>query len=389
MASTLRIDVLTTPEALARVGEEWNALVRRAKVDLPFMRHEWMVVWWRHFAKSTLALRDSLWVMTVRTPAPDNALVGILPFMRSERPAQGPLRVRTLSFLGADPYITEVRLPVFDPAHEADVAHAVVEHLRNVDGWDWVQWPGMVRGSIFAAAIERAAGLKWADTLPSYVVPLAKTWDAFRGTLKRNVKESLRHCYNSLKRDGHTMRLTVARTPDEIAAALPLFFDLHTRRADLSDTVKHPNRFPTGAAQDFLRDVMGELSRAGDARVYTLLVNDKPVACRIGFVCDKTLYLYYSGYDPAWSKYSVMTTVVAEAIKLAIEEGFEAVHLSTGLDVSKTRWGPRETVYSDAFQVRPGLRPWLAREGFLLARDASKNPKLARIARLLPARSMQ
>jgi hypothetical protein len=35
-----------------------------------------------------------------------------------------------------------------------------------------------------------------------------------------------------------------------------------------------------------------------------------------------------------------MTTVVVEALRWAIQRGFRRVHLSTGRDVSKLRWGP-------------------------------------------------
>ena len=49
-------------------------------------------------------------------------------------------------------------------------------------------------------------------------------------------------------------------------------------------------------------------------------------------------------------------TTVAEALKFAIEHGFHQVNLSTGNDVSKTRWGPQEVVYREALQISPSWR---------------------------------
>jgi CelD/BcsL family acetyltransferase involved in cellulose biosynthesis len=43
-----------------------------------------------------------------------------------------------------------------------------------------------------------------------------------------------------------------------------------------------------------------------------------------------------------------MTHVVACAIEYAIENGFETVNLSTGNDVSKTRWSPVQKTYRRA-----------------------------------------
>ena len=62
--------------------------------------------------------------------------------------------------------------------------------------------------------------LRWGRYQPANVLPLAPTWELFRAGLKRNIKESLRRCYNSLKRDGLAIRLVVADTPDAIHTAL-------------------------------------------------------------------------------------------------------------------------------------------------------------------------
>jgi CelD/BcsL family acetyltransferase involved in cellulose biosynthesis len=68
-----------------------------------------------------------------------------------------------------------------------------------------------------------------------------------------------------------------------------------------------------------------------------------------------TLYLYFSGYQREFGKYSVMTTLLAEIIKHAFAEGIGTVNLSTGNDVSKTRWAPREWLECDGVTVSSRL----------------------------------
>jgi CelD/BcsL family acetyltransferase involved in cellulose biosynthesis len=80
------------------------------------------------------------------------------------------------------------------------------------------------------------------------------------------------------------------------------------------------------------------------------------VASRIGFVLDDSLYLYFSGYHPRMSGYSVMTTCTAEAIKWAIEKGLKTINLSTGNDQSKARWRPTEVPLIEAQWVSPSWR---------------------------------
>jgi CelD/BcsL family acetyltransferase involved in cellulose biosynthesis len=95
------------------------------------------------------------------------------------------------------------------------------------------------------------------------------------------------------------------------------------------------------------------------------------VAARIGFVVGNSLYLYYSGFDPAWGKYGVMTTALAESIKHAIAEGLATVNLSTGTDVSKTRWGPRTVSFGEAVQVARSLKSQLAYSVYQHARSGA------------------
>jgi CelD/BcsL family acetyltransferase involved in cellulose biosynthesis len=108
-------------------------------------------------------------------------------------------------------------------------------------------------------------------------------------------------------------------------------------------------------------------------------VGGEVVATRIGFAMGDTLYLYFSGSDPAWRKYSVMTTAVAEAFQRAIAEGFAAVNLSNGTDVSKTRWAPERIDYHDLVQVAPSRRARLAHGAYRLV----TGPALARMLRFL------
>jgi hypothetical protein len=92
-----------------------------------------------------------------------------------------------------------------------------------------------------------------------------------------------------------------------------------------------------------------------------------------------TLYLYYSGWEPAYGKYSVMTTLHAEIIQHAIARGLSSVHLSTGKDVSKTRWGAHEVSYVSGVQL--ASRP--SSQAKYVAYQASLRLGLARTARAI------
>ena len=154
------------------------------------------------------------------------------------------------------------------------------------------------------------------------------------------MKESLRHCYNSLRHANLTPSLSVIGDVEELRAKIGLFYEWHALRAKKTDTIEHPDYFNRDLNRQFLETLAQGFCPRGRMKLFELKVNDRPVAYRLGFIDGDTLYLYYSGFDPEFSRFSVMTTLVAEVIKWAIHEKIRFVNLSFGRDVSKTRWGP-------------------------------------------------
>jgi CelD/BcsL family acetyltransferase involved in cellulose biosynthesis len=214
--------------------------------------------------------------------------------------------------------------------------------------WDWLSWDDPA-----TAQDDGASRHATAHEHSAYVLTLPTTWHDMRTSLHRNIKESLRRCYNSLKRDGLSYRLEVVDQPTGINAALADFFRLHSARARSTGGPRHPDVFETPQARAFLHDVCEQLSQRRACRIFRLWIEDRVVATRIGFELSGAQYLYYSGWEPAYARYSVMTTLVAEIVRDAIYRGSRAVHLSTGNDVSKTRWGPKRYRYITRVEIAP------------------------------------
>jgi hypothetical protein len=93
--------------------------------------------------------------------------------------------------------------------------------------------------------------------------------------------------------------------PLAIDGALPEFFRLHTARARLEGAPPHPDVFESSQARAFVGEVCQRLGYRGVVKVFRLWVDNQVVATRIGFELGQSLYLYYSGWDPAFGKYSV------------------------------------------------------------------------------------
>jgi CelD/BcsL family acetyltransferase involved in cellulose biosynthesis len=355
------VDSVQGVEALAPV---YAQLQRLTGNTLPFATHDWHVAWCHRVLNSNSRIHDQPNFFVLRNS--DGECVSILPFVVSRRRV-GPIKIAAVNLLGADPNITEIRAPMMVPGYEHLIARAVQSRLAMIDGWDWVHWTGI--SDAFGEALGADCTLLWQPVQPDFVLDLAPTWEQFRSGLKRNIRESLRHCYNSLKRDNHAFEFRVIESGPEVAVGLERFFELHSMRASLTNGVAHPDRFSKQIFRDFLHEACQRFAASGALRLFQLHIGEAIVATRLGLVAGDGIYLYYSGFDPAWSRYSVMTTTVAEAIKYAIGQGFKSLNLSPNKEVSKTRWGPRQIDYKSAYQQGSRLRSRIARQAYVRARS--------------------
>ncbi len=365
----LTTEIIVDVAGIRALKPDYEHLYRVSGNTLPFALQDWHLSWCAHFLNRKPQIQEQLLFHVLRNRAGE--CVAIVPLILARR-RFGPLKLATVGFIGSDPALTEIRSLLVKPGYERRTVRAVHESLAKVPDWDWIQWSGI--SGAMAEAVAREATPQWQEVCEDCVLDLPSSWEEFRGGLKRNVRESLRHCYNSLRRDGHSFEFVVARERTEVLQALDRFFELHELRANMARGPKHRNCFAGRSLQDFLRDVCQSLAGRDAVRVFQLRIGTEIVASRIGFVVGDSLYLYYSGFDPAWARYSVMTTTVAEAFKYAIANGLTSANLSLTREQSKLRWRPRLVEYHSALVQREFLSSRIACRAYRVAMSGNGAP---------------
>jgi CelD/BcsL family acetyltransferase involved in cellulose biosynthesis len=372
------VETISRIEGVAAQKADYEHLCRTTGNGLPFALHEWHLTWCHHFLNCSSNTISEPHFYILRNE--ERTCVAILPFIISRRRI-GPLKFNSIRLLGADPGITEIQTPLVERGYEQLAVRAVRDNLTKIGDWDWIHWAGM--NHKLAEALNRDYPLEWRPPVQDFILDLPASWEEFRSGLKRNIRESLRHCYNSLKREGIRFEFLVIEEPGNVRRHVDRFLELHRLRANMDPAIPHPDRFADRVCRNFLYEVCEQLAARGALRLFALKIGSCIVAMRLSFVAGETLYFYYSGFDPRWARYSVMTTTVAEAIKYAIAHGLKTVNLSPTREVSKTRWGPRQVDYESAFEFGGRLRSRLARRAYLAVwSDSGYQSRLLR--RLVP-----
>jgi FixJ family two-component response regulator len=351
---TLRIEELRGPDALETITPEWEELDAQVSPRTPFTSPLWAKLWWRHLRQVRPAIRQEFFVHTVRDEA--GRLLAIVPLMLTHRPGSGPLQLRLLQFFGgADGSITEHRCILCREQDESRVVRALASYLYDrKEKWDLFVWTGIRHNEI----AHRGPGslLEVYKKMPYYLVPLPDSWEKFRSGLSANMKEAIRKCYRHLARDGHTFTFRAVSQPADIPTSLESLLALHSERAQLKYATRHRDLFAKPSRRAFIADVARLMAERNELRIFELEVDGKVIASRMAFVLGDELYLYYSGYDLEWRKHSIMTTLMCESFKWAIERGIKVVNLSKGKDASKLRWRGGEAAFHDALLMSPTRR---------------------------------
>jgi CelD/BcsL family acetyltransferase involved in cellulose biosynthesis len=326
----MEMTLVDTVEELLALRRDWQEIHTDAEVNHPFSSFDWTWFWWAYMRPKSIFSNQKLQVMVF---SHRGKIVGIVPFFLTTF----NLLLGGIQFLrpiGSDHNLTEIRPFLAVRGYSKQILQKLEMFLhQHRDQWHILRTPDMPLESVM---IKDA---KQRTLIEEYVLDIRAPWETFKKTRSRNMKEALRKCYNAPRRYQIFLDFEAVDLPDAIIAHLPDFFKLHQLRAAQAAGIRHPDYFSTQRARSFLSACIHGFV---DTKPIFFLLRDGQgvIAARLGFVVNKSLYLYFSGIDPQYAHLSIGTRLVAEIIQFAQNYGLEKIHLSTGKDSSKLRWGP-------------------------------------------------
>ena len=315
---------VATEDAFGALRTKWSALLSAAAANSIFLTWEWQYAWWQTYGQPN--------ALTLLLAYDDRSrLCGIAP-MHYSTVYVGPLRFRTLEFIGGRHVSSEYLDFIVRPDATGDVAGAFLRHLSGSGDWDLLMGYHTPEASATLTMLRNApAGLPWTVTrrTENPYVP-AGEWDTYLSQLSSNTRRNLRHYRRALDKAGG-----VFCEESSLIQALPEIVRLHQLR--MRDR-RLPGSFASSRFLDFHQRVGRLFGERGWGRFFGVRLGDKMIAGMYGFAYEGTFSDYCVGFDPAYRNLGVGSVLRGHMIERGMADGLETDFLDPG--DYKEMWKP-------------------------------------------------
>ncbi len=303
----LSLATISDEASFARLAGDWNRLVGAVARPSPFLLHEWLLAWWRHFGDDA--------ELAVHVAFRDGRLVAALPLEVRSR-----LGLRVARFLGGRQSVLGDLL--LEDGEDPVVGQSLAEHAARTD-CDLVDLYGLPAGSRLAMAVGPSA-LRLVPRLQSPVLDLSPGWETvYEAKFSTSARRDDRRCRRRLDAQGR-LEVTVARTRTELEHALSDAVRLHKLRWDAR---RDTSQFATPRGIRFHREAILELAKLDVPRIVVLRLDGRTIAYNCSFALAGRMFGTTTAYDPAFARFSPGWLAMLETLASAARDGLQHAHL--------------------------------------------------------------
>lgn len=312
------------PEVLVR---EWETLLGASRLQNPFLTPLWNEIWLRHFGKS-------LQPQVILFRASGGALLAVGSF--SNPAGQGGQKGLTLS---GSTDVCDYRDIIIAPGKEEEVFQALGRFFAE-GPWEYLEFNGISEFSPtrqFLPALMPLFGFPVVQEVEEVALylDLPITWEAFLERLSSKDRHELRRKMRRLEKE---LAFEILRVDDGLSlrAGMEIFFALHRKSR------KDKAEFMTPQMEAYFQEISTRFREKGWLNLSFLKVSGKEVAAFFSFDFAGTEYVYNSGYDPEFARFSPGIVLAAQCIRQAIERRMTGFNFLRGREDYKYHLGGRE-----------------------------------------------
>jgi len=331
LENAMQFRILRTLPELENIADEWNRLLEKSAVNVPFLRHEYLVTWWKSLGGGEWQSGE-LYIVTAWNDVGE--LIGVAPLFLTQNLSGGPALMLIGSIEISD-YLDLIALEDELPAF----AEGLLEHLTGPEAppWEVLDWYNILEDSPTLPALEAGARkLGLTCTLerlqPAPRIALAGDWETYLtgldGKQRREIRRKMRRAEGFYAPVNWYIVEDEGTLDDEIDALL-----------DLMAYDPQKEAFLSAAMSSQLRASLHSAFQAGWLQLAFITIGNEKAAAYLNFDYANQIWVYNSGINFKFQELSPGWVLLAHLIQWAIEHGREHFDMMRGDEVYKYHFG--------------------------------------------------
>ncbi|MEZ0395554.1 MAG: GNAT family N-acetyltransferase [Anaerolineales bacterium] len=309
---------------------EWNALLAESVTDAPFLRHEYLQIWWETRGGGEWPPSARLALVAAHRAG---RLVGLAPLFfadnRDGRPALllvGSIEISDL----LDLIVRPADLPAF--------AAGLLDFLDSLPfPWQVLDLHNLAESSPSLSALQTAARRRgWdarvAKTYHSPAIPLPGDFEVYLASIDKKQRHEIRRKMRRAEESGQAVRWYIVSAADSLEADIEAFLDLMAHDPQKAAFLTPPMR-------DQIRRVCQAAFAHGWLQLAFMEVNGQKAAAYLNFDYNNRIWVYNSGLDRAFLDLSPGWVLLGHLLRWANENRRAEFDFLRGDEEYKYRFG--------------------------------------------------
>ena len=332
-------------EVIERLSVEWRKLCAEGRCAQPFFQPEWIAAYLRAFAAD-----QTLIVFTVRR---QGRLRAVLPLITEFTTLHG-VPVRKLRS-PSNVYSCRFDL-VVNAGDESEVVNALWQALRQKNNWDVIELLDVPEGGaaeklLRLAAAEGHQGGQWEQPPGAYLtLPESGRIEETLSTLTSSkLRKSLRYYRRNLEKQGTLQFRNIVIDDQQMRER---FYQLESAGWKGSAGTAIASAAQT---RQFYDEVARTAASSSYYTLYSLELNENPIAMQFGLTYGGCFHLLKPAYDENFREYSPGHLLTYEVLSDLIAHGGREYDFMSPTSEWKSRWANAVRAQSHIYIFRHGF----------------------------------
>ncbi len=324
---------------------EWNDLLDHSVPHVPFLRHEYVSVWWQTRGGGEWAQQDvTLAVVTARQ---DGRLIGIAPLFHVPD-HHGRSALLTLGAIEISDYLDVIARPEDRPAFLAELLPFLAQ--APIPAWQALEFYNLLDSSSTLPALEAAAvEMGWTYQVEqlqhSPYITLTGDWETYLAGIDKKQRHEIRRKMRRLEENGLPVTWYVVNDNHSLENELDSFLGLMAQDSDKA-------RFLTPAMRETFRLTMHCAYDRGCLNLAFLEIGGVKAAAYLSFDYLNRIWVYNSGIDFRFVDLSPGWVLLGYLLRWANEQKYAEFDFMRGDEEYKYRFGAIDRFVMRATVVR-------------------------------------